>query len=81
MIRAPEGVGKKKCWMHCFSLCAEATCCLLQVYFLAPFGQISKTSHSPNQMQAHILAVVTDYSAEKNTDDKDIVNVQHQDEN
>jgi hypothetical protein len=25
--------------------------------------------------------VVTDYSAEKNTDDKDIVNVQHQDEN
>jgi hypothetical protein len=32
-------------------------------------------------MQAHILAVVTDYSAEKNTDDKDIVNVQHQDEN
>ena len=59
--------------MHWFSLWAEATCCLLLVYFLAPFGQISKTSHSPNQMQAHMLAVVTDYSAEKNTDDKDML--------
>jgi hypothetical protein len=47
--------------------------CLLLVYFLAPFGQISKTSHSPNQMRAHMLAVVTDYSAEKNTDDKDML--------
>jgi len=51
--------------MQCFSLHTVETCCELQGEFLAPFGQISKISHSPNQMQAHKLAVVTDYSAEK----------------